>query len=60
QDDCALLPLVHSTAEELAHFFFCRLLREFSVQYLHSRGVTEIDVSVAELPRQEVKTCRSI
>ncbi|CAM9811493.1 unnamed protein product, partial [Ectocarpus sp. 4 AP-2014] len=53
RDDCALLPLVHSTAEELSHFLFSRLLREFTLPYLHSRGVTEMDVSVAELPRQE-------
>ncbi|CAN0097530.1 unnamed protein product, partial [Ectocarpus sp. 8 AP-2014] len=53
RDDCALLPLIHSTAEELSHFLFSRLLREFTLPYLHSRGVTEMDVSVAELPRQE-------
>eukprot|EP00752_Nemacystus_decipiens_P007350 g6574.t1 len=51
--DCALLPLVHSTAEELAHYLFTRLLKEFGLHYLHSRGVTDMDVSVAELPRQE-------
>lgn len=50
-----MLPLVHSTAEELSHFLFSRLLREFTLPYLHSRGVTEMDVSVAELPRQEVR-----
>lgn len=54
QDDCVLLPLVHSTAEELAHYFFVRLLREFTIPYLHARGVTDMEVTVAEFPRQEV------
>ncbi|CAN0392164.1 unnamed protein product, partial [Laminaria digitata] len=53
--DCALLPLVHSTAEELAHHLHVRMLREFSVQYLQARGVTDLEVAVAEIPRQEVR-----
>lgn len=50
-----LLPLVHSTAEELAHYFYVRLLREFTLPFLHARGVTDMEVSVAEFPRQEVR-----
>lgn len=52
-----MLPLVHSTSEELAHHLFVLLLREFSLPYLHSRGVTDMEISVAELPRQEVRVC---
>lgn len=25
--DCALLPLIHSSAEELAHYMWCRIVR---------------------------------
>ena len=27
KSDCALLPLKHSSAEELAHYFWCELVR---------------------------------
>ncbi|CAN0275540.1 unnamed protein product, partial [Discosporangium mesarthrocarpum] len=48
KDDCVLLPIVHSTAEELAHFIYTRLLRDFTLPFLHSRGVTDIEVAVGE------------
>lgn len=31
--DCALLPLVHSSAEELSHYLWCRLVRFVAFQF---------------------------
>lgn len=59
QDDCALLPVAHSTAEEMAHYIFSRLVRDFSLDYLHARGATDMEIIVSEMPRQEVRVTRA-
>jgi 6-pyruvoyl tetrahydropterin synthase len=53
QSDCALLPVVHSTAEELAHYLFNKLVETFTPELLQQRGVLTMEVSVAEMPKQE-------
>ncbi|CAM9352586.1 unnamed protein product [Chrysoparadoxa australica] len=58
--DCAMLPLVHSTAERLARYIFTQLCIEFTLGYLHSRQVYAMDVSVGEMPKQEALYRRSI
>lgn len=52
-DDCAQLPIVHSSAEELAAWFSARL-RE-SLPILVERGIRVLEVAVAEAPGQEAR-----
>jgi 6-pyruvoyltetrahydropterin/6-carboxytetrahydropterin synthase len=56
--DCALLPIRHSSAEELAAYVCDRLLATLSV--LEDRGVTAVEVSVAEAPLQEARCRREL
>jgi len=53
--DCALLPIRHSSAEELASYICRRLVGTLAV--LESRSVSAVEVSVAEAPLQEAR-CR--
>jgi len=76
QQDCKLLPIIHSSAEELAQYIvsaqslscfshlyhvYLQLLKtidQFSEDYLiNNRGVTAMEVSVAEAPNQ-LATCK--
>jgi len=51
--DCALLSIAHSSAEELAAFL-CERLRE-RLTVIANRGVTSLEVTVAEAPQQEAR-----
>ncbi len=51
--DCVILPIAHSSAEELAAYVCKRLLTGLEV--LDSRVVGSIEVSVAEAPLQEAR-----
>jgi len=53
ESDCVLLPIAHSSAEELATYVCRRLVREIDV--LESRNATWIEVTVAESPLQEAR-----
>jgi dihydroneopterin triphosphate aldolase (PTPS-III) / 6-pyruvoyltetrahydropterin synthase len=53
--DVALLPIVHSSAEELARYVLGRLREE--LPDLRRRGVRCVEVGVAEAPGQ-IATCR--
>lgn len=53
ESDCALLPIAHSSAEELARYVCGRLLGELSV--LRARRVAAVEVTVAESPLQEAR-----
>lgn len=53
QDDCVLLDIVHSSAEELAEFL-CLRLRD-ALPVLQRRNVTTLEVGVAEAPNQEAR-----
>ncbi len=53
EGDCALLPIKHSSAEELASYICRRLVDELSV--LKGRSVDSVEVSVAEAPLQEAR-----
>jgi 6-pyruvoyl-tetrahydropterin synthase len=46
--DCVLLPIAHSTAEELAEFLWCELIKEIGVHMLRERGVRAMEVFVFE------------
>ncbi len=51
--DCVLLPIAHSSAEELATYVCGRLLGELDV--LKTRAVSSVEVTVAESPLQEAR-----
>ena len=48
KDDCVFLPIVHSTAEELSVFFWNTILTDIGVQFIRDRGITSMEISVAE------------
>lgn len=52
-DDCLLLPIVHSSAEEIAEYFCSLLVKRLSLNYLVNRKVTKLEISVAEACNQE-------
>lgn len=54
--DCRLLPIVHSSAEELAAYLL-RRLRDALTDVASARGLVAIEVGVAEAPGQ-VAYCR--
>lgn len=59
--DCALLPIVHSTAEELAEYLFTTILvRDGTINVLLSRAVKWLEVSVSERPGQGARYCRAV
>jgi len=51
--DVAMLPLVHSSAEEMCHYLWCRLVRTIGLEQLRIRGIKALEVSVAEAPAQQ-------
>jgi 6-pyruvoyl-tetrahydropterin synthase len=51
--DCAMLPLVHATAEELSIYLWAELLKGLNADYLIKRGIHTMEVIVAEAPGQE-------
>lgn len=55
--DVALLPIVHSTAEELAHYLWVRLVRGYGLRELHARRVKALSVTVSEAPYQRATFC---
>lgn len=58
-NDCAMLPIVHSTAEELAALLWNRIVRS-ARERLIERGITALEVAVAEAPMQEARFMREI
>ncbi|KAJ1459559.1 hypothetical protein M885DRAFT_510681 [Pelagophyceae sp. CCMP2097] len=60
KDDCAMLPIVHSTAEELAAMLWTKIIQEFGIEILRGRKITTLEVSVAESPTQEARYCQSL
>ena len=55
-----MLPLKHSTAEELAALVWRRVIDELGVEKLVKRGITALEVSVAEAPSQEARYTRPL
>ena len=53
KSDCALLPIVHTTTEELAVFLWGRILENIQAEYLLKRDVHSMQVKVAEGVGQE-------
>lgn len=53
RNDCALLPIVHATTEELAIYLWGRILNGLNSDYLVKRGMHTMEVTVAEAIGQE-------
>jgi hypothetical protein len=53
QQDCAMLPIIHATAEELAVYLWSRILEGLNASYLTERGIHTMEVIVAEALGQE-------
>jgi 6-pyruvoyl-tetrahydropterin synthase len=51
--DCLLLPVVHSTAEELAVVFADRLIESLTPEYLALRKISTVQIAVGEHVGQE-------
>ena len=60
RQDCLLLPIMHSTCEELAIYVYGRLLQELDREYLVTRGVKEMTVTVSEAAGQDAMFTRQI
>lgn len=58
KNDCAMLPLVHTTTEEIAIFLWGRILEHLSAEYLYQRGVLSMQINVAEGHEKEETTVR--
>ena len=53
EEDVLMLPIVHSTAEELAIFVWGKILRQLGAAVLLKRGIHTMEVTVAEAVGQE-------
>lgn len=53
RQDCAILPIVHATAEELGIYLYAEILNGLDASYLLQRGIHTMEVTVAEAPGQE-------
>ena len=51
--DCALLPIVHATTEEIAIYLWAEILNGLQADYLIQRQIHTMEVTVAEAPGQE-------
>lgn len=60
REDCILLPIVHSTAEELAVYLYGKILSQLDAKYMRQRGVTEMAVTVSEGAGQDATFRREI
>lgn len=47
-----MLPIMHSTAEELAHYLWGRIIDVCTLETIKARGVTMLEVRVGESPYQ--------
>uniref|UniRef100_A0AAV1UNH4 6-pyruvoyltetrahydropterin synthase n=1 Tax=Peronospora matthiolae TaxID=2874970 RepID=A0AAV1UNH4_9STRA len=60
KSDCSLLPIVHSSAEELAIYISNQLVDAFTLVALLERGVSKIEVSISEANQQFASYERTI
>ena len=51
--DCAMLPIVHATTEELAIYLWGKILNGLDASFLRNRGIHTMEVTVAEAIGQE-------
>lgn len=60
RQDCLLLPIMHSTAEELAIYLYGKILERLDSGYLLDRGVRAMEITVAEATGQDATFRREI
>jgi len=53
KSDCVMLPIVHSTVEELSIYLYGRVLRDIGITALTSRGIHTMEINVAEAVGQD-------
>jgi 6-pyruvoyl-tetrahydropterin synthase len=53
KSDCAMLPIVHSTVEEIAIYCWGQILLGLNAKYLRKRGITTMEVTCSEATGQE-------
>jgi dihydroneopterin triphosphate aldolase (PTPS-III) / 6-pyruvoyltetrahydropterin synthase len=51
--DCAMLPIVHATAEEMAIYEYAEILNGLQAEYLLQRGIHTMEITMAEAVGQE-------
>jgi hypothetical protein len=54
-----MLPIMHSTVEELAHYFCSKIIESYTMARLLARGITVIHVTVSEAPGQDATYSRT-
>jgi len=60
RDDIAELPVVHTSAEELARYLWGMIIDAFSEERLRDRFIRGVEVSVAEMPHQHATFSRML
>lgn len=60
REDCSLLPIIHSSAEELAMYMSDQIIKGFTLEALHSRGVSKLKIGIAEASNQLAEYERAI
>ena len=60
RQDCLLLPIMHSTAEELSIYLYGKILQKLNSDYLRKRGVKVMEVTVSEAKGQDAVFRRQI
>ena len=60
RQDCLLLPIMHSTAEELAIYLYGKILDKLDASYLHARGVKAMEITVSEAVGQDATFRRAL
>lgn len=53
RQDCAMLPVVHATTEEIAIYLYAEILNGLHPSYLLQRGIHTMEITVAEAVGQE-------
>ena len=54
-----MLPIKHTTVEELAHYFCSKIIESYTMARLMARGIAVIHVTVSEAPGQDATYSRT-
>ncbi|SCN61276.1 6-pyruvoyltetrahydropterin synthase, putative [Plasmodium chabaudi chabaudi] len=60
QNDCVEIPIKHSSTEEIGHYILSKIIDEIGMDFLKSRSVNYIEISVSESQTQKAMVCRYI
>jgi hypothetical protein len=56
--DCLVLPIVHSSVEEISTYILDKLLKSVGLSELKRRGIRVVELTVSEAPGQEATVRR--